>query len=97
MFQMKEEIGFIHGMPEPLKKWTKQINGKVFTFVKERVGKSGIFFLYNCAQYSQGIRFTSASSTGFHSDRNLTPEEIERLPQFADFIAGCLREGVPLT
>lgn len=91
---MKEEIGFIHGMPEPDKKWEKEISGKVFTFLKERVGKNGIF-LYNCAQYSENEHFTSASSTGFHSDRNLTPEEVERLPQFADFISDCARFCFP--
>ena len=69
---LKEEIGFIHGVPEnPEKTWEKQINGTTFTFLKQRVGKNGIF-IYNCAQYSDG----SASSTGFHSDRNLTPDEI---------------------
>ncbi len=91
---MKEEIGFIHGMPEPAKKWKKEINGKVFTFLKERVGKNSIF-LYNCTQHSESARFISTSSTGFHSDRNLTPEEVERLPQFADFIAGFERFAFP--
>jgi hypothetical protein len=84
---MKEEIGFKHGIPEnPDKTWDKKINGRTFTFLKKRVGKSGIIFLYNCAHHSDDGRFVSASSTGFHSDRNLTPEEIEQLPQFADFI-----------
>jgi hypothetical protein len=84
---MKEEIGFIHGVPEnPDRTWEKQINGRTYIFKKERVGKNGIF-LYNYAQYSEDARFSSASSTGFHSDRNLTPEEVERLPQFANFIA----------
>jgi hypothetical protein len=84
---MKEEIGFIHGMPEPAKKWEKEINGKSFTFAKERVGKKGIFFSYNCRHDSESSRFISASSTGFVTDRNLKPEEVERLPQFAAFIA----------
>ena len=80
---LKEEIGFVHGVPEnPDKTWEKAINGRTFKFVKERVGKNGVF-LYNCARYGNG----SASSTGFHSERNLTPDEVERLPQFAAFIA----------
>jgi hypothetical protein len=54
---MKEEIVFIHGMPEPAKKWEKEINGKTFTFAKERAGKKGIFFSYNCARYSEDSRF----------------------------------------
>jgi hypothetical protein len=93
---MKEEIGFIHGMPEPepAERWQKEINGKTFTFLKERVRKNGII-LYNCSQYSENERFTSASSTGFHSNRNLTPEEVERLPQFAGFIADCARFAFP--
>ena len=80
---LKEEIGFIHGVPEnPDKTWETNINGRMFTFLKKRVGKNGVF-LYNCAQYGNG----SASSTGFHSERNLPPDEVERLPQFAGFIA----------
>jgi hypothetical protein len=94
--RMKEEIGFIHGVPEnPDKTWEKQISGRTFIFKKERVGKNGIF-LYNCSQYSENDRFTSASSTGFHSDRNLMPEEVERLPQFAGFISDCARFAFPL-
>lgn len=82
---MKEEIGFIHGVPEnPEKTWEKSINGRRFTFLKKRVGQ--VFFLYNCKCSSERTGITLASSTGFHSDRNLTPEEVEHLPQFTDFI-----------
>ncbi len=84
---MKEEIGFIHGVPEnPDKTWEKKINGRTFTFKKERVSKS--FFLYNCSLHSENERFVSSSSTGYTSDRNLKPEEVERLPQLTTFIAG---------
>ena len=80
---LKEEIGFVHGVPEnPDKTWEKNINGRMFTFLKKRVGKDGIF-IYNCARYVND----STSSTGFHSPRNLTPDEVEHLPQFAAFIA----------
>jgi len=85
---LKEEIGFIHGVPEnPDRTWEKEINGKTFTFVKRREGKSGVIFLYNCSHRTGD----SASSTGFHSDRNLMPDEVENLPQFANFIAGITR------
>jgi len=88
MIHMKEEIGFIHGVPEnPDKTWEKWINGRAFTFLKKRVSK--VFFLYNCKCSSESTAIISASSTGFHSDRNLTPDEVERLPQFANFIAPC--------
>jgi hypothetical protein len=79
----KEQIGFIHGLPEnPDKTWEKVINGKTFTFLKKRVGKNGVF-LYNCAQYSNG----SAASTGLYSERNLTHDEVEQLPRFVEFMA----------
>ena len=84
---LKEEIGFIHGVPEnPDKTWERQINGRTFAFKKERVGKNGIF-LYNCRCSSESETIISTSSTGFHSDRNLAPDDVEGLPQFADFIA----------
>ena len=83
----KREIGFTHGVSEnPERTWEKQINGRAFTFKKFRV-KEGIF-LYNCKCHSESNRWIAASSAGFHSDRDLTPEQIEQLPQFADFISG---------
>lgn len=83
---MKEEIGFIHGVPEnPEKTWEKSINGRHFTFLKKRVSQT--FFLYNCKCSSETTGITLASSTGFHSDRDLAPDEVEQLPQFASFIA----------
>ena len=82
---MKEEIDFIHAVPEnPEKTWEKSINGRHFTFLKKRVSKT--FFLYNCKCSSERTGITLASSTGFHSDRDLTPEEVEHLPEFAAFI-----------
>lgn len=75
---MKEEIGFQHGIPQnQTKTWEKQIQGRTFLF-KKAVERKGLF-LYNC-QYG-------ASSRGFHSPRNLTPEEVEASPQFASFIS----------
>jgi hypothetical protein len=59
---------------------------RVLREIQLRVGKNGIF-LYNCRCSSESATIISASSTGFHSDRNLIPGEVEQLPQFADFIA----------
>jgi hypothetical protein len=81
----KEEIGFKHGIPEnPERTWEKQIKGRTFQFSKRREGKS--FFGYNCKIRSDGGRFMASSQTGFVSYRDLKPEEVEALPQFATFI-----------
>lgn len=83
---LKEEIGFTHGMPENLDKtWDKQIKGRTFSF-KKLLKRNGLF-LYNCQCHNEH----GSSSTGFYSERDLTPTEVEALPQFAPFIDGCTR------
>lgn len=83
---MKEEIGFKHGIPEdPNRSWEKQIKGRVFSFRKLHQRKG--LFIYNCQCNDEH----GDSSTGFHSERDLTPAEVEALPQFAPFIDGCTR------
>ena len=80
----KREIGFIHGTAEnPDRTWKREINGTVYTFKKARE-KS--FFLYSCQCESEDARFIRRAATGFHSDRDLTPAEVEQLPQFDHFI-----------
>ena len=82
-----EEIGFQHGIPESqTKTWPKQIHGRTFVFKKAEERKG--LFLYNCRYDGEDQRFVTAASTGFYSERNLTPEEVEVLPQFASFISG---------
>ncbi len=83
---MKEEIGFKHGIPEnPDKTWETQINGRTFSF-KKILQRKGLF-IYNCQCHEDYGSISSASSTGFYSEQDLIPDEIERLPQFADFIS----------
>lgn len=83
---MKEEIGFKHGIPEDLNKaWETQINGRIFTF-KKIVKRKGLF-IYNCQCHEDHGPISGASSTGFYSEQDLMPDEIERLPQFSDFIS----------
>lgn len=82
----KEEIGFKHGIPvNPNKTWEKEINGRTFSF-KKTLQRKGLF-IYNCQRREDYGSITTASSTGFYSERDLRPDEIERLPQFADFIS----------
>ena len=72
------ELGFHHGAPEnPDRTWEKQINGRthIFTKTREREG----LFLYGCQGQSGGLR-------RFHSGWDLSPDEVERLPQFKDFL-----------
>ncbi len=77
-------IGFSRGSTENADKtWRKTIRGRTIVFTKTQE-KAGIF-LYNC---ESGTGNTE-SSTGFRSDRDLAPDEVEQLPQFADFIAGA--------
>lgn len=82
---MKEEIGFKHGIPENREKtWETQINGRAFLF-KKILQRKGLF-IYNCQYHEDHGSISSTSSTGFYSEQDLMPDEIERLPQFADFI-----------
>jgi len=88
----KEEIGFKQGIPEnPDKTWEKQINGQTFIF-KKALERKGLF-LYGCETRSADGSATTASKTGFYSERDLMPEEVEQLPQFAHFIQGYLPVG----
>lgn len=83
---MKEEIGFKQGIPEnPEKTWESQINGRTFLFMKILQRKG--LFIYNCQCHEDHGSISSASSTGFYSEQDLRPDEIELLPQFADFIS----------
>ncbi len=85
----KEVIGFKHGIPEnPDETWEKEINGQTFTFKKilERKG----LFLYGCQCRSADGPATTTSKTGFYSERDLKPEEVEQLPQFSVFIQSYL-------
>jgi len=82
----KEEIGFKQGVPEnPDRSWEKKTNGKTFIFTKSREKDNSKVFLYRCICLSDK---DSKSMTGFHSERDLKPQEVEELPQFLNFIAG---------
>ena len=81
---MNREIGFAHGAPQDINlSWEKEINGTTYIFTKSKV-KS--FFAYNCKRLFEDDRFVCASLTGFISPQDFTPQEVEKLPQFADFI-----------
>jgi hypothetical protein len=68
------------------KAWEKNIHGRLFFFSKVRL-KPGIF-LYGCETAPEHGTGTTPSANIFHSDRNLTTEEVENAAQFADFING---------
>lgn len=86
----KSQIGFINGVPEnPDRTWDRQVNGVTFTFKKELVRKG--LFIYNVGCYNveceyRGMRMISSGSTGLHLERDLSPDEVERLPQLARFV-----------
>jgi hypothetical protein len=67
------------------KAWEKKIHGRFFYFSKVRL-KPGVF-LYGCETAERGTD-TPPSGNVFHSDKNLTTEQVETAPQFADFISG---------
>lgn len=82
---MRREIGFIHSAPTNRDlTWEMEVNGIVFTFKKVW---EKFHFLYNCQCSSTWKSFHSSGSTGFYSERDFTKDEVERLPQFADFIS----------
>ena len=88
---MAREFGFGYGAPkDPVNTWEKLVGGTPFDYRKETLRKG--LFLYNVGCYNveceyRGKRLLSSGSTGFHSEMDLTPEEVERLPQFAAFVA----------
>jgi hypothetical protein len=61
--------------------WDVCINDRPFTFRKTR--QSGVF-LYTC------MRKDTKSVTSFLSDKNLTPDELEAMPQFIAFISATM-------
>ena len=82
----KGEIGFKHGIPvTPDKTCEEKIGGRTFIFRK--VMKRKGLFLYNCQCRNDQKSFIAASSTGFYSERDLSPGQVEALTQFANFIA----------
>jgi hypothetical protein len=86
-FLATNEIGFSQGEPEKLQIWEKEVGGITFVFTKSREGDS---FVYNCSCEDRNARVTLESSTGFRTDRDFGEVEIERRPQFLEFIAAHL-------
>jgi hypothetical protein len=78
-----EITGFSGGIPKNVK-WTHEHNGRTFTIGKNR--ESAKHFVYYVRRDISDGRFIQASSTGFETDRDLTREELERRPQFVDFM-----------
>jgi hypothetical protein len=64
--------------------WEAWINDRLFTFRKTR--QKGGAFLYTCERKFGGAK----SVTSFFSERNLTPEELEALPQFIAFVSATM-------
>jgi hypothetical protein len=82
---MANEIEFKHGAPENTDSvWEAWINDRHFIFKKNC--QNGDVFLYSCESKTGDIE----SVTSFFCDRNLTPEEVEALPQFVAFIAATM-------
>jgi hypothetical protein len=81
---MTREIGFKHGEPENSDRvWEACINNRPFTFRKTR--QKGGVFLYSCERTGD-----TESVTSFFSERNLTPDELEALPQFVAFVSATM-------
>jgi hypothetical protein len=79
-------IGF-SSTPEKIDEtWTKERAGQVFKFTKIKKGPH--HFIYNCSRHYDDGRFVGDSSTGYVSDHELTRDEIEKRPQFVDFMNG---------
>ena len=76
----KTGIGFGQA-PDKTETWERMTGGKVFLFKKTRESEN--LFLYNCKCRSEN----GESSTGFYSERDLSRDETEALPQFREFVA----------
>mgnify|MGYP001251266388 CR=1 FL=1 len=82
---MGSEITFNHQTPENTDSvWEALINDRCFTFTK--TCRKGGVFLYSCKTTKGG----AVSVTSFFSERNLTPDELEALPQFVAFISATM-------
>jgi hypothetical protein len=82
---MAMEIVFSHGVPESIDSvWDAWINERPFTFRKTR--QRGGVFLYSCERKTGD----SESVTSFFSERNLTPQELEALPQVIAFVSATM-------
>lgn len=84
---MAKELGFHHGAPINKNLTFEQVIGGITFVFKKEQAKGGIF-LYNCRCRTAHGPLTSEGSTGFYSERDLTREEMVRLPQFEGFIRG---------
>ena len=81
---MTREIGGNYGASEDTESvWEAWINNRPFTFRKNR--QKGGVFLYSCEKTGD-----PKSVTSFFSERNLTPEEFEALPQFIAFVSATM-------
>lgn len=77
--------GFSGGIPRDVdEEWTKEKNGRTFTFGKTR--KSATHFVYYCQRSVGYATGTEDLSTGFELDRDLTHKETESWPQFVAFM-----------
>jgi hypothetical protein len=63
--------------------WTVWINERPFTFRKTR--QKGGVFLYSCERTGD-----PKSVTSLFSERDLSPEELEKLPQFIRFVSATM-------
>lgn len=78
-----EITGFSHGIPENRDKtWESTILGITYMFTKKRHNER--VFLYGCQRRTASGE--AGPYTGFYSDRDLDPEEIEELRQFDNVI-----------
>jgi hypothetical protein len=81
---MVREIGLNRGAPDDTDSvWEARVNDRPFTFRKTR--QKGGVFLYSCERTGD-----PKSVTSFFSERDLTPEELEALPQFIAFVSATL-------
>jgi hypothetical protein len=81
---MVEESGFNDATKNADSSWEAWINDRHFTFSKAR--RKGGAYLYTC---QTKIR-DKTSVTSFFSERDLSPDELEGLPQFIAFISATM-------
>jgi hypothetical protein len=76
-------IGFSNGIPQNLDKtWKSTIGDATYIFTKKRHNET--IFLYSCERSIPSGE--KGPYTGFYSDRDLQPDEIEKLRQFDNVI-----------
>jgi hypothetical protein len=82
-------VGFSKEPKEIDEVWTKEHRGRTYTFTVTKYGPHRFDYGCQCALDYEKAR--ADNWVGFTSDHRLTRDEVERRPQFLEFMNGASR------